>query len=499
MSDLGFPPAPQHRPAPGFEPESRVPIWAIILVVVLILTGGGFLARTLLDSSKHDGPTYPVAWDARILPYTKIAEKQRGLYFKHPVAVKFLPAAKFEKTVTSDEKDLSKDDRKEIDQTTGLLRAFGLIKGDVDLFKASNEFSGSGTLAYYSFEDEDITVRGQTVTPAMRSTLVHELTHVLQDQHFHIGDRQAELAKSKSDASEEEGTVLDALIEGDAERVETSYRASLPARQRRALDSSKQDSFDEADKTYKKIPKILVTMGTSPYTLGEAMVQTAAAKDGNSSVDALFRKTPRNETALLDPLRGLTGRDPAVKVDVPKLADGEKKIDSGQLGALTWYFMLSERIPLKTALAAVDGRGGDRYVSFERDDKVCVRAAYVGASGADTTRMRSALQQWVATAPGSPAKVSNDGDHVVLESCDPGTKADVGKDTSDQAMNLLATRAYLGASLVKRGVTRSKADCISVAMAREFTLPQMNDPKFMLDVPNVKPRLQRIGIGCRSA
>lgn len=56
------------------------------------------------------------------------------------------------------------------------MRAFGLITGDVDLFAAISEFSGAGTLAYYSFEDERITIRGQTVTPAVRSTLVHELT-----------------------------------------------------------------------------------------------------------------------------------------------------------------------------------------------------------------------------------------------------------------------------------------------------------------------------------
>lgn len=42
------------------------------------------------------------------------------------------------------------------------MRAFGLITGDVDLFAAISEFSGAGTLAYYSFEDERITIRGQT-------------------------------------------------------------------------------------------------------------------------------------------------------------------------------------------------------------------------------------------------------------------------------------------------------------------------------------------------
>ncbi|WP_027861003.1 hypothetical protein [Marmoricola sp. URHB0036] len=497
MSDLGFPPAPQHRPAPRFEPESRVPIWAIILVVVLILTGGGFLARTLLDSSKHHGPTYPAAWDARILPYTKIAEKQRGLYFKHPVAVKFLPAAKFEKTVTSDEKDLSKNDRKEIDQAMALLRAFGLVKGNPDLFDAVNDFSGSGTLAYYSFDDQNITVRGQRVTPAMKSTLVHELTHVLQDQNFGIGAKMKKLEKSKDDSTDE-GSVLDAVIEGDADRVETSYRQSLPPKQRKALDSSKQGEFDEANKTYKKIPKIIVTMMSSSYTLGEALVQTAAADGGNSSVDALFRKIPK-ESALIDPLKALAGKTRATDVGVPKLAGGEKKLDSGAFGALQWYFMLAERIPLHQALAAADGRGGDSYISFTRDGNVCARATYTGETGGDTSRMLSALQRWVAAAPGSPAKVSRTGDRLGFESCDPGTKAKVGKDVSDQAVNLLLTRAYIGAGFVKRGISPSKADCLAHVLTSTYSVAQLNDPTFGTHSAQERARMLQLGASCRSA
>jgi hypothetical protein len=498
MSDLGLRPAPQ-RPAPYREHSSTVPAWATVLVLVLILAGGGFAARTLLASGHKKGPTYPDAWDARIAPYAKIAEKQRGLLFTHPVSVRFLPTSKFEKTVTSDKKDLTKDDRKELDQAMGMLRAFGLIKGNPDLFDAVNDFSGSGTLAYYSYEDKNITVRGERVTPAMRSTLVHELTHVLQDQHFGIGEKMKKLEKSKDDDSADEGSVLDAVIEGDADRTETSYRQSLGPKQRKALDSSKQGEFDEANKTYKKIPKIIVTMMSSSYTLGEALVQVAAADGGNSSVDALFRKVPRSESALIDPLKALAGKTHTTDIAVPKLADGEKKIDSGQLGSLMWYFMLAERLPLQQALAAADGRGGDGYVSFTRADTVCVRSSYQGATQTDTSRMLSSLQRWVAAAPGSPAKVSRDGERLSFESCDPGKTANVGKDSSDQAVNLLLTRTYIGAGWLRRGLSNSKAQCLADRMTQAFSVSQLNDPKFGVNDPALKARALRLGASCRSA
>lgn len=498
MSDLGHQSLPPQLQSPPGQPPAKVSRLVILLVLVLVLVGGGFAARALVASAQQKGPAYPKAWDARILPYAKAAERLRGLYFKHPVAVKFLPPSKFEKTVTVDDSKVTKKDREELDQATALLRAFGLVKGDVDLLKATNDASGSGTLAYYSFDDQDITVRGQRVTPAMRSTLVHELTHVLQDQNFGIGATQTKLAKSKDERSEEKGEVLDSLIEGDAERIEGKYRQSLGTKQRKALDSSKKDAFDEANKTYKTVPKILITMMTSPYTLGAMMVQTAAVDGGNSAVDKLFRKTPATETALLDPLKGLSGETRTVHVDTPKLAADEKKIDSGGFGALGWYFMLAARIPMQQALSAADGRAGDSYVSFKRDDTVCVRASYAGSTAADTTRMLAGLRHWVAAAPGSPAKVSRADDLLSFESCDPGPKADAGRENSDEAVNLLMNRAALGVLFVRKGATASRADCLSDKMAKQFTESQLKDPHAAAD-PAVKARLVQIGVSCRRA
>ncbi len=152
--------------------------------------------------------------------------------------------AKFEKTVTDDEK-LTADDRAEIEHFTALMRAFGLISGDVDLYKAFKDAYGGGTLAYYSFEDKRISVRGETLSPAVRPTLVHELTHALQDQYFDIGDRMKKLDKeSEKGPSTSESSVLQAINEGDAERVATLYRGTLTAAQRKELAASEKAQSD---------------------------------------------------------------------------------------------------------------------------------------------------------------------------------------------------------------------------------------------------------------
>lgn len=49
----------------------------------------------------------------------------------------------------------------------------------------------------------------------MEATVVHELVHALQDQHFDLGAQFDEL-----DAEDEAAVALRAIVEGDAARIE---------------------------------------------------------------------------------------------------------------------------------------------------------------------------------------------------------------------------------------------------------------------------------------
>lgn len=459
-------------------------VGAIILAFVVV-------AELNKDDDKKN---YPSAWDPRIAPYVRIVEKHRGLAFLHPVEVRFLDRAAFTKEVTKDEKELEKDERKEIEQATRLLRAIGLIKGDIDLFAAFNEASGGGTLAFYSPEDERITIRGKALTPATKPTLVHELTHALQDQHFEIGDRLEALREK--DSADSEQSVFDAIIEGDAERVANLYRASLSAKQRAALTKTENAQRRQALKELKGVPKAVLTMISSPYTLGESLMATVAEKGGNKAVDELYRNTPTHDAALYNPFQVLAGDIGADKVATPELKDGEKEVDSGEFGALSWYFMLAERVPLLQAVDAVDGWGGDSYVFYERDGLSCVRAAYRGDSEADTTRMLRSLQRWVARAPGSPAKVGTDKGLVRFESCDPGKAATVGKDASIDALTLVSVRNQIGTVLLKSGAPEALANCVAGRVIREYSVARLTDPKFGSRGTAVQNRIRQFALAC---
>ena len=61
-----------------------------------------------------------------------------------------------------------------------------MASGELDLFTAWMSVSDGGTLAFYDPIDERVRVRGTELSVGLEVTLVHELTHALQDQHFDV-------------------------------------------------------------------------------------------------------------------------------------------------------------------------------------------------------------------------------------------------------------------------------------------------------------------------
>src|SRR5207248_655356 len=134
----------------------------------------------------------------------------------------YLPSNEFEKLI-GDDSNLTKADRDRVTRDEAVFRALGFIGGKVDLLRAYETHQSSDTLAYYDPDRQEIIVRGTTLDAAHRVTVAHELTHVLQDQHFDLRKLQ-----KRADASETgDVSALTALIEGDAVRIQDDYRQEL--------------------------------------------------------------------------------------------------------------------------------------------------------------------------------------------------------------------------------------------------------------------------------
>jgi hypothetical protein len=450
----------------------------VLSVVVLLEASIGVGAYLYFRDDKPS--KYPDEWDSRVAELAAYAADARDLTYKHPVYVDFLTEDEYSEQTRTQESELTPEDRKDLENTTELLRALGLASGDLDLFQATNDLNDTGTLAYYDPETERVTVRGTEMTVDLKVTLVHELTHVLQDQYFDLEqlpgyenlDEDDELPDEAQDAFEADR----ALVEGDAMRIEYEYVDDLSSDEADEYYNANAEDVSGAEEDLGDVPAALQAFQAAPYILGQPLVEIIA-DDGNDAVDDAFRDPPSTTEHMWDPRTYLDGDEPT-DLDRPNPPDGVRKkdeIDHGVMGAVDLFVILGDRIDPFQALDATDGWGNARYVSYETDGRTCVRMALDGDSDTDDQELRSALDAWVAAAPAeSNAAVTDLGDgHSQLESCDPGVDVDAANDRALDLMTLPATRIQIASDGVYNGASLDDAWAVGDCFVRKFTIDEL--------------------------
>ena len=150
-------------------------VLVVVVALALVAAGGWYGYRTYIarDEPAAEGPPHPDQWDRRFAPLAAFVEKERGLTFEHPVYVRYLKPAAFEKALVSGKNEGTAEDEKELEQYAGLFRAVGLLADGVDLGAVTRTLAQAGTVGFYAFDDETIRVRGTRLTTEVRKTLVH--------------------------------------------------------------------------------------------------------------------------------------------------------------------------------------------------------------------------------------------------------------------------------------------------------------------------------------
>jgi hypothetical protein len=350
-------------------------------------------------AAKQRRPPAP-KWDPFVERIARVVEDIRGLEFESPVTVRFVPAAQFDEQ-NSATYDLPKAARRQIRETEHLGRALGLFAPEDDLIEGYSE--SGGLLGYY---DGSITVRGRRESIATQYVLAHELTHALHDQSFNTFNIAVD---------EDDSLALGALValeEGDADRVAEEWLRRQSTARRARFD---REYYAGRDGPRSALPEVLLSEEFVPYTYGEEFVSAVIAADGQRALDRLFRRPPRDDARLVDPLRSSGSR---TVVSTPQLEDGEERVGrAGTNGAIGLFHLLASRIDPIVALNAAGHWTADRYVHFTRGDVHCVRAAWV-SDDAGAAIVGAALAQW-ASAHGS-ATTTVAGDRVTATSCESG-------------------------------------------------------------------------------
>jgi len=291
-------------------------------------------------------------------------------------------------------------------------------------------------------------VRGTELTVGRRATIVHELTHALQDQHFDI-------SREGTYSSDDRNAAYEAVVEGDAVRMEDAYVDSLAAAEQDAYDKEEAAGNAAYGAGISGVPDWLSATPDFPYSVGESFTEALDAAGGRGAVDRALRAPPAAVVDTMDPARYLRGDRPRA-LSPPPAPTGDRIAKRNHLGALKWLLLLAERIPAADSLRAVDGWAGDAYLAYEHEGRLCVKGDFAGLRPAAADEAARALGRWAAAMPAaSGAAVSRRGAIVELASCDPGAAALPGPSSAGShvtdAMKLLTDRARTYANSLAGG------------------------------------------------
>jgi hypothetical protein len=446
--------------------RSRRAAGAVVVSVVMVLVVGG-----VAWMSQDTGFRFPDHWDPRVAGLARFVERTRGLRYDHPVRVYFLSPGQFRRAILGPHHTPTAAERADAKRHLGMLRALGVVDGDPDLLSDSDTLADAGTLAFYDFRSKVVNVRGHTMTPGLRVTLAHELTHVLQDQHFDVSRAVEGNDTEATDAAR-------SVVEGDAVDVENHYvDEELSNDERAAYEKEQQGSIDHANGQIGSVPDYLTAVFGAPYAFGPSFVSLFGSNEkgapDNAAIDGLLRTPPPAMSRLFDPSDQLHAAA-VQKVAPPDVS--HPVFDRGSIGAISLFAMLADRLDAVKAMDATDGWGGDSYVAYEKgtgiDRRVCVSATVRGKDADASNGLRDALRAWQRAMPSAAdATVSVRGDdEVSFTSCDPGPARSGVGDRFSTALDYPVVRLEIADSTrTQGGVSEQQAICVGDTAVRQFT------------------------------
>ena len=465
LAGLAGPPPPGWQPPAPPGPRSVWPRVALAAFLTLSICGLAAGAGALLFD---DSPGFPDRWDPKVQRFVDFVEEVRGLEFSHPVAVYFLTPEEYTAATGSFSGDQTTSDAGQ-KKLTALQRALGQVEGDADLAEAGAKLADSGTLAFYDPSTKAVNVRGTDIGVDTEVTLVHELTHALQDQEF-------DLEQLFESADSEQSTALRSVVEGDALTVEQAYVERLPDERRRVYDELSAGNLAGAEVDLSSVPASLQATLAMPYAMGRPYVAFVLEAGGGgpetARLDDVMRAPPDDTISIFTPALKVE----RTLVDPPDLG-GDRVFLRDVVGAFSLYVLLAERIDPLVAMDAVDGWRGDSFVAAEivpdRNTKrraMCAAATFRMAGRSDADQLGAAFDSWATTMPeAAQVTVEVRNDTVDFRSCDPGADASMGlTGRSLDALAAPAIRLDIAASVVG-DVGPKKSACVAERVIRLFT------------------------------
>ncbi len=271
--------------------------------------------------------------DPEVAEIAKAAESARGLKLLKPLNVRRIDRsalAVFVKRELRSEPTLGPD-------YEDAYRLLGVIDQRANLRQLMTDVLGDQVLGVYDDRRKQLLLIRTKGAEATTNTVVHEIVHAIQDQHFDLRSLRFRPGPHNSDA---EAAAL-AVVEGDA--TEAGFRDL----KERGTGAALAELFGALGQLSggkgTRIPPYIERQMSFPYEEGMAFVKELRRRGGRKLVDQAFRRPPRTTAAILDVQRYFAGDPGPVPTPLPPPAAGARRVIDTTYGAAEIVALTGDR------------------------------------------------------------------------------------------------------------------------------------------------------------
>lgn len=269
--------------------------------------------------------------------------------------------------------------------------ALGLLPPGIDLEELYLDLMTEQVAAFYDPREHELWLFDEASldNEMTKMILAHELTHALQDQHFHLKEWPLHLLEN-----DDLLIGLSSLIEGDAVLVMEEYLVSRLSW--RSLRDSLGGIFDDHAQLM-AAPAILRQQLMFPYLQGAEFCRQLFARGGWEAINAAFADPPLSSSQILhvDQYLSEPRLNPLLVTWPDSVLDVDPPFHSGVLGEWGLRVWFQEHFPDIDASEAARGWRGERFLVYGADEPRSLLWLVAWSSEAQARTFAEWADQWL--------------------------------------------------------------------------------------------------------
>ncbi len=321
-----------------------------------------------------------------------------------------------------------------------MLKRLGFVPDEMDYAETIFDLLEEQVAGFYDPDDQRLFIAAWVPRIMQSTTMAHEITHALQDQHFDLS-RYTHHVRGRGDAQ----TAAMAVVEGDATVLMLEYTLRPMGQSVRSLDDP--DSIFRSEllqvagqPRMAAAPRALRETLIFPYRYGFDLCARLYTTEGFSAIDTILQNAPPSTEQVLHADKLAAHEAP---IEIPAvlpapIASDYELVSDDVMGELGLRLFLERAQDDATSERGAAGWGGDRAILFAPRSSGIV----IGTGDAGTT-----------LPPGSTAQIGL----AWTVAFDRGAHGDdsEAREFETGALAVLATRYPLGTTRVVAGASRA--------------------------------------------